>query len=205
MNTRVPLAITFITAALTSAAAYDYGVRCERDRSAASVAAISAAHAVAVANAERASRAYVQAATERANAAEAELLGSDHRIAATRAAVLRSLPRVDPDHPPAGGPPRCALDAGWLRLYNASLGLGDLPASAGGDAAAPADDPDTAAPATTAGLLAGADRADAGAGSAAAVDAASLNDLLAHVADVGVWCQSAAAERDALIAAQPAN
>ena len=85
--------------------------------------------------------------------------------------------------PVAGHPAPGLLSVDGLQFYNAALGLS---LQAGPEAAGTGQPDPDGSPAGT---------ADSG---------VSREDILAHIRDVGFWCRSAVAQRDALLTLQPA-
>jgi hypothetical protein len=138
--------------------------------------------AQAQANATHQAYLLLENATRRGNEAERKFLSSARTIQAQRAELNRRR-IADASRevrcPDAGSGP--VFPDGWVREYNAALGLGH-----GGDAL-PGPAPGADGNATSAGA--------AGPWVRRGVSAA---DVLAHVADVGAWCRTVLAQKLAL-------
>jgi len=123
---------------------------------------------------------------QRAHVAELSLIGERDRFDADRRTLQSRISSVTTRYIPAPGAgarplPECVFTRGWLRDYNAALGL-----SEGGT---PATASDT-----------GQDSSEAASADAwlLPADGVTQADILAHVADYGAWCRGTAAQVEQL-------
>lgn len=132
-----------------------------------------------------------------------QLADERRQHAAEKAGLLKRITNVTTVYVPVPGAapeplPRSVFTAGFVREYNAALGIGlgsDLPAATGGVAAPGADAAPGPAPAAGAGLRGQfADLADSGLGQA---------DILAHIADYGERCRNLESQLSRLLARLP--
>ncbi|MCY1305951.1 hypothetical protein D9M70_557830 [compost metagenome] len=123
----------------------------------------------------------------RANQAEALLLADQQRNDTDQQSIEERIPRVITVYRPAptAAPkpvPHCVFTVGWLRDYNAALGV---PGAAEGPIAGPAGPASWAAPGTDAELL---------------ESGVTPGDILAHATDYGRWARNLASQVISLLA-----
>gem|GEM_PF-2548653 len=158
--------------ALCGWAGYDYGRSAGRVEVAQHLEKSAAAQAAAY----RQAMALYVAETARANRAEQSLLEASRRFAAEKNNLRRRVADVSTVYSPDGTAvvalPRCVFTGGWVQLYNAAIGLPDLPAAAvASKSGSPAGTSQTA----------GARLRDSG---------VSQADVLAHMTDYGARCRA---------------
>lgn len=122
----------------------------------------------------------------RANAADALLIQLQAQHQTELQQLQERIPHVTTQYRPAPGAatqpiPRCVFTAGWLRDYNAALGV---PAATQGTTASHAQTTSGAAPDSDAELL---------------ESGVTPADILAHAQDYGVWARNNLAQLNALL------
>ncbi|MDD1016852.1 lysis protein [Pseudomonas rubra] len=122
----------------------------------------------------------------RANAADALLIQLQEQHKTELQLLQERIPHVTTHYRPAPGAttqpiPRCVFTAGWLRDYNAALGV---PATTQGAAASHPQAATSAAPGTDAELL---------------ESGVTPADILAHAQDYGLWARNNLAHLNALL------
>ncbi|OLS63760.1 lysis protein [Pseudomonas putida] len=122
----------------------------------------------------------------RANDAEAQLLAAKTQHQTELEQLQERIPNVTTVYLPAPAAkpvaiPRCVFTAGWLRDYNAALGV---PANTKGTAAGNAEAAAKPAPGTDAELL---------------ESGVTPADILAHAQDYGMWARNNLAQLNALL------
>ncbi|MDD0973822.1 lysis protein [Pseudomonas fontis] len=122
----------------------------------------------------------------RANAADALLVQAKAQHQTELQQLQERIPHVTTQYRPAPGAatqpiPHCVFTAGWLRDYNAALGV---PTTTQGATANPAQATSEAAPGTDAELL---------------ESGVTPADILAHAQDYGVWARNNVAQLNALL------
>lgn len=116
-----------------------------------------------------------QVRQQQLQASAAELASRQRQLQQQRQTQQRRIAHAAQIPPQTGAEPAAVLSVDGLQLYNAAFGLSaDSPP---GDSGQP-DGPDAATATTDSGI--------------------SRADLLAHARDLGFWCRSAVAQRDAL-------
>jgi len=116
-----------------------------------------------------------QARQQQLQASAAALANSQRQLQQQRQSQQRRITHAAQIPPQSGAEPAAVLSVDGLQLYNAAFGLSaDSPAGAASQLA----EPDATAAAIDSGI--------------------SRADLLAHARDLGFWCRSAVAQRDAL-------
>lgn len=147
------------------------------------------AHAEAIAMAAHESRITLRQQVTRANAAESQLLADQagHAKQVTelegRIGHVTSHYRPSPAQAPQPAP-RCVFTVGWLRDYNAALGV---PGALAGPVTGPAGPAPWAAPGTDAELL---------------ESGVTPADILAHAQDYGRWARGLASQVTGLLSAR---
>ena len=132
-----------------------------------------------------------QSAVEHGTDLSAELILAQQQLEATAQQAKRSIARVITVYKPTPGSavqpiPHCVFTLGWVRRYNAALGL-DVPASGAGATASGAGG--------IAGQAATASAADAGLLESGVTPA----DILAHTEDYGAYCRGLSDQVDKLV------
>lgn len=122
----------------------------------------------------------------RANAADALLIQLQVQHQTELQQLQERIPHVTTQYRPAPGAatqpiPRCVFTAGWLRDYNAALGV---PAATQSTTASHAQTTPSAAPGSDAELL---------------ESGVTPADILAHAQDYGVWARNNLAQLNALL------
>ncbi|WP_433886081.1 lysis protein [Pseudomonas vranovensis] len=122
----------------------------------------------------------------RANASDALLIQLQAQHQTELQQLQERIPHVTTQYRPAPGAatqpiPRCVFTAGWLRDYNAALGV---PAATHGTTASHAQTTPSAAPGTDAELL---------------ESGVTPADILAHAQDYGLWARNNLAQLNALL------
>jgi hypothetical protein len=171
---------------LVGIAGWQTGREQEQDRAAAAAAKLKADQAEQLAQAVASARRQFEAEAERGNRLEAALLASQRQFAEEKRQLQRRIADVTTLYRPAAGEglrplPRCIFTAGFLRQYNAALGL------PGADPAAGTGGAEGTAPASGA--------ADAGLLESGLHQA----DILGHIADYGERCRGLEAQVNGLI------
>lgn len=154
----------------------------------AQVARLEAVQAQALAKAEALARQRLAEETARAADIERQYLAAQRNLRAARLEITNrriadASRDVAPD--PAG---RCRFPDGWVRLYNAALGIGDR-----------ADAVSAPAPGAPGAAGAGAAPGSGVLPGAAGAAAVTPEDILAHARDYGGRCQALEAQLRALI------
>ncbi|MGU3349947.1 lysis protein [Pseudomonas monsensis] len=189
---RLPTGLLFaglacvISAAASGSIAYGFGFQYAEALGNSNLQTLKTTHAEQAGAAEKENRLQLQQQVARANEAEALLFATFDRHAEEKRQLQERIPHVTTQYISAPGAvarpiPRCVFTAGWLRDFNAALGV-------------PAPRPGT----TTTG-------AEKAAWPATGTDAELLEsgvtpaDILAHAQDYGLWSRSILAQLNALL------
>jgi len=184
------LATAFLACTLSAAAAgsvaYGFGFRYAQSLGATDLANLKGTHAEQALAAETANRVHLLQQVTRATEAEALLFATFNRFTEEKRQLQERISHVTTQYIATPGTvakpiPRCVFTAGWLRDYNAALGV---PTPRPGTAATTSEKAAWPATGTDAELL------------ESGVTAA---DILAHAQDYGVWARSNLAQLNGLL------
>ncbi|APC14543.1 lysis protein [Pseudomonas frederiksbergensis] len=166
-----------LSAAAAGSIAYGFGFRYAASLGDTGLANLKTEHAEQARVAESANRLQLLQQVTRANETEALLLDVMSQHAEEKRQLQERISHVTTQYRPAPGAaaqpiPRCVFTAGWLRDYNAALGV---PAPRPGAAATAAEQAAWPTPGTDAELL---------------ESGVTPADILAHAQDYGLWART---------------
>ncbi|MBH8611936.1 lysis protein [Pseudomonas mohnii] len=175
-----------LSAAAAGSTGYGFGFRYAALLGETRLATLKAAHAEQAQRAENANRLQLLQQVTRANQTEALLLDVMDRHAEEKRTLQERIPHVTTQYLPAPGAvaqpiPRCVFTAGWLRDYNAALGV---PAPRPGAVTAAVEQAARPPPGTDAELL---------------ESGVTPADILAHAQDYGLWARNNLAQLNGLL------
>ena len=175
-----------LSASAAGSIAYGFGFRYAQSLGATTVSDLKFKHAEQSLAAERDNRLQLLQQVARANESESRLFNHMDQYANEKQLLQERIPHVTTQYRPARGAaaqpiPRCVFTAGWLRDFNAALGV-PAPGSVA-TATQPAQTP-WAAPGTDAELL---------------ESGVTPADILAHAQDYGVWARNNLAQLNGLL------
>ncbi len=178
-----------VCAAASGGIAYGFGYRHAEALGAASLSRLETTHAKQALQATEANNIRVMQQVTRANQAEQQMLNLFERLGIEQPPIQERIPHVTSTYrpEPAAAPepiPRCVFTVGWLRDYNAALGV---PGALAGPVAGSAGPAPWAAPGTDAELL---------------ESGVTPADILAHAQDYGRWARSLASQVTGLLTAR---
>ncbi|MFJ7792929.1 lysis protein [Pseudomonas sp. NPDC096950] len=175
-----------LSASAVGSIAYGFGFRYAQALGDSELQSLKTTHAEQALATETANRVQLLQQVTRATETEALLYATVARFTEEKRQLQERIPHVTTQYIAAPGAaavpiPRCVFTAGWLRDYNAALGV---PASGSGTATTTSEKATWPAAGTDAELL------------ESGVTAA---DILAHAQDYGVWARSNLAQLNALL------
>lgn len=180
-----------VCASAAGGIAYGFGFRHAEALGATRLSDLQEQHARQAATVAEANQVRLQQQVTRANLAERQMLDLAERLTTEQQPIQERIPHVTSTYRPArtAAPepvPHCVFTVGWLRDYNAALGV---PGALAGPVAGPAGQAPWAAPGTDAELL---------------ESGVTPADILAHAQDYGRWARGLAGQVTALIDAREA-
>lgn len=175
-----------ISAAAAGSIAYGFGFRYADALGNSNLQTLKTTHAEQAGAAEKENRLQLLQQVARANEAEALLFATFDRHAEEKRQLQERIPHVTTQYISAPGAvakpiPRCVFTAGWLRDFNAALGVS---APRPGTTATAAEKAAWPATGTDAELL---------------ESGVTPADILAHAQDYGLWSRSILAQLNALL------
>ncbi|WP_448092476.1 lysis protein [Pseudomonas lini] len=175
-----------ISAAAAGSIAYGFGFRYAEALGNSNLQTLKTTNAEQAGVAEKENRLQLLQQVARANEAEALLFATFDQHAEEKRQLQERIPHVTTKYIPAPGAvakpiPRCVFTAGWLRDFNAALGV-----SAPGSGAAVTAAEKAAWPAT-------------GTDAELLESGVTPADILAHAQDYGLWARSILAQLNALL------
>lgn len=175
-----------LSAAAAGSIAYGFGFRYAESLGATALSNLETQHAKQSLAAENANRLQLLQQVARAYESESLLFNLMDQYAREKQQLQERIPHVTTQYLPAPGAaaqpiPRCVFTAGWLRDYNAALGV--LAPGPGATAAQYTATP-WAAPGTDAELL---------------ESGVTPADILAHAQDYGLWARNNLAQLNGLL------
>ncbi|WP_181297012.1 lysis protein [Pseudomonas sp. Q2-TVG4-2] len=178
-----------VCASAAGGIAYGFGYRHAEALGAASLSDLKEKHAMQASETAEANNVSLQQQVTRANLAEQQMFAALDRLGTEQQPIQERIPHVTSTYrpEPAAAPepiPRCVFTVGWLRDYNAALGV---PGALAGPVTGPAGPAPWAAPGTDAELL---------------ESGVTPADILAHAQDYGRWARSLASQVTGLLSAR---
>lgn len=175
-----------LSAAAGGSIAYGFGFRYAQSLGATALSGLKSEHAEQALAAEKASRLQLLQQVTRAQESESLLFNLMDQYAKEKQSLQERISHVTTQYRPAPGAaaqpiPRCVFTAGWLRDYNAALGV---PAPGAGTTATQPAQASRTAPGTDAELL---------------ESGITPADILAHAQDYGQWARNNLAQLNGLL------
>lgn len=182
----VALLACVVSASAAGSIAYGFGFRYAAALGDAALANLQSTHSAQALAAEQANRVQLLQQVSRAQQSESLLFDFMTQYANEKQQLQERISHVTTQYRPAPGAtaqpiPRCVFTAGWLRDFNAALGV---PAPRPGAAAAVVEEAARPAAGTDAELL---------------ESGVTPADILAHAQDYGLWARTNLAQLNALL------
>jgi hypothetical protein len=182
----VALLACVVSAAAAGSIAYGFGYRYAAALGDTALANLQSTHSAQALAAEQANRVLLLQQVSRAQQSESLLFDFMTQHANEKPQLQERIPHVTTQYRPAPGAaaqpiPRCVFTAGWLRDFNAALGV---PAPRPGAVAAAVEEAARPAAGTDAELL---------------ESGVTPADILAHAQDYGLWARTNFAQLNALL------